>query len=202
MGGGGGTLITKSLTANGTYTAIDDNADGYSQVSVSVPDAAQALINQTITSVTVDEGLTKLRNRIFEGCRLLTSVVLPSTLTYIDGYAFDGCTNLTSVNIPDSVSTIYSCAFRSCSSLTRIKLPDNCTIYNSAFQGCTSLTEIDCTALTVTGSTVNTVLSNSNAFSNTGNAQFVFATQSIMEVYAQASQWVNFVSRMTYVGAQ
>ena len=34
--GGGSTLITKSITQNGTYSAQDDNADGYSEVSVNV----------------------------------------------------------------------------------------------------------------------------------------------------------------------
>lgn len=36
-GGGSATLITKSITANGTYDASDDNADGYSSVTVNVP---------------------------------------------------------------------------------------------------------------------------------------------------------------------
>lgn len=35
-GGGGATLITKTITENGTYDATDDNADGYSQVTVNV----------------------------------------------------------------------------------------------------------------------------------------------------------------------
>lgn len=35
--GGGSTLITKNITANGTYNAVDDNADGYSIVTVNVP---------------------------------------------------------------------------------------------------------------------------------------------------------------------
>lgn len=35
-GGNGATLITKNITQNGTYNAQDDNADGYSQVSVNV----------------------------------------------------------------------------------------------------------------------------------------------------------------------
>lgn len=34
--GGGATLITKSITANGTYNASSDNADGYSSVTVNV----------------------------------------------------------------------------------------------------------------------------------------------------------------------
>lgn len=36
-GGGGSTLITKSISANGTYAASSDNADGYSSVTVNVP---------------------------------------------------------------------------------------------------------------------------------------------------------------------
>jgi len=37
-GGGGGSsvLVTKTVTANGVYSASDDNADGYSRVTVNV----------------------------------------------------------------------------------------------------------------------------------------------------------------------
>lgn len=37
VSGGGGTLIEKNITQNGDYYATDDNADGYSKVSVNVP---------------------------------------------------------------------------------------------------------------------------------------------------------------------
>lgn len=39
-GGGSATLITKSITENGTYSASDDSADGYSEVTVNVPSSA------------------------------------------------------------------------------------------------------------------------------------------------------------------
>lgn len=42
LSGGGGSepvLISKSISSNGTYNASDDNADGYSSVSVSVPNS-------------------------------------------------------------------------------------------------------------------------------------------------------------------
>lgn len=39
-GGGSATLITKTITANGTYSAEDDDADGYSSVTVNVPSSA------------------------------------------------------------------------------------------------------------------------------------------------------------------
>ena len=36
VSGGGSTLGTKTITANGTYDASSDNLDGYSQVTVNV----------------------------------------------------------------------------------------------------------------------------------------------------------------------
>ena len=38
--GSSGTLVTKTITANGTYNASSDNADGYSSVMVNVPQPA------------------------------------------------------------------------------------------------------------------------------------------------------------------
>lgn len=41
-GGGGSSLGTKSVTANGTYNASSDSLDGYSQVTVNVPNTYSA----------------------------------------------------------------------------------------------------------------------------------------------------------------
>ena len=46
---GSAILIAKSITANGTYTAIDDSADGYSSVQVNVPGSTSILITKTIS---------------------------------------------------------------------------------------------------------------------------------------------------------
>lgn len=54
--GGGGdepTLITKNITANGTYNASADNADGYSSVNVQIP---SRIITGTFTGAASDEG--------------------------------------------------------------------------------------------------------------------------------------------------
>ena len=42
VSGGGSTLITKSISANGTYNASSDSADGYLQVTVAVPNSYSA----------------------------------------------------------------------------------------------------------------------------------------------------------------
>lgn len=51
--GGGSTLISKSITANGTYNASSDNADGYSSVTVAVP---TKLVTGTFTGQDSDKG--------------------------------------------------------------------------------------------------------------------------------------------------
>ena len=48
-GGGGGTIVSKSITANGTYNASSDNADGYSPVTVNVP--SMTLLGSTTLTV-------------------------------------------------------------------------------------------------------------------------------------------------------
>ena len=54
--GGGSTLITKSITANGTYNASNDNADGYSSVTVAVP---SRVIVGTFTGSDAEKGTAK-----------------------------------------------------------------------------------------------------------------------------------------------
>jgi len=39
-GGGSATLISKTITVNGTYLASDDSADGYSEVVVNVSNSS------------------------------------------------------------------------------------------------------------------------------------------------------------------
>ena len=66
VSGGGSTLITKSISANGTYNASSDSADGYSQVTVAVPNSYSAgdegkvvsngaLVAQTSDTVTTND---------------------------------------------------------------------------------------------------------------------------------------------------
>jgi len=49
-GGGSATLIEKSISANGTYNASSDSADGYSKVVVSVPASAVDTGTKNITA--------------------------------------------------------------------------------------------------------------------------------------------------------
>ncbi len=51
-GGGGAVLTTKNIYDNGAYNASDDNADGYSSVTVNVPKGGLITTEYTVISTT------------------------------------------------------------------------------------------------------------------------------------------------------
>jgi hypothetical protein len=61
-GGGGGTLIQKTITQNGTYNASDDNADGYSSVIVNVAGGSDEIVVPDLPT-----GYTKIESVYFPG---------------------------------------------------------------------------------------------------------------------------------------
>lgn len=54
--GGGSTLITKNIAANGTYNASSDSADGYSSVTVNVPAPSVPFVTGTFTGQASEKG--------------------------------------------------------------------------------------------------------------------------------------------------
>lgn len=61
-GGSTPTLITKSITENGTYVASDDSADGYSQVTVNVPSGGSASLPyfESYEAITIEQAMLSL----------------------------------------------------------------------------------------------------------------------------------------------
>lgn len=89
----------------------------------------------SLTSVTLQEGVTSIGDETFSGCTSLTNVSLPDGLTEIGACAFADCTDLASIVIPESVTEIGFDAFYGCTSLTSVTLPKDVTIDESAFEG-------------------------------------------------------------------
>ncbi|MBO7243365.1 MAG: leucine-rich repeat domain-containing protein, partial [Alistipes sp.] len=95
----------------------------------------------SLTSVTIPDGVTSIGKYAFCGCDSLTSVTIG--VTSIGHSAFRGCDSLTSVTIGNGVTTIGENAFYDCDSLKSITIGNGVTkIGDSAFYYCDSLTSV------------------------------------------------------------
>ena len=91
----------------------------------------------SLTSITLPDGVTSIGNSAFNWCDSLTGITLPDGVTSIGNSAFRSCFSLTDITLPDSVTSIGNIAFDSCGSLTSAVIPDGVTsIGKDAFDDC------------------------------------------------------------------
>ena len=73
--------------------------------------------NDTVTSVTIDEGVTALSPRAFADFTALKKITLPASLTEIGADAFANCKNLKRIIAKGDITRIGSYAFSGCEQL-------------------------------------------------------------------------------------
>ena len=89
-----------------------------------------------IRSVVVENGITKIGDYAFSGCRDLEEVIIGDTVTSIGTRAFNLCDNLEKITFPNNAVTIGDYAFYHCESLTDITIPNAAAIGSNAFSHC------------------------------------------------------------------
>ena len=95
---------------------------------------------ESLTSITIPDGVTSIGTQAFYDCKSLTSIVIPDSVTSIGEQAFVGCSNLANVTIGNGVTSIGKNVFASCTSLTNITIGNGVTsIAESAFYNCNQL---------------------------------------------------------------
>jgi hypothetical protein len=85
----------------------------------------------SLTGITIPNGVTSIGDNAFAYCTSLTSITIPNGVTSIGNSAFDYCTGLTSVTIPAGVTSIGQGAFGDCASLTAINVDPANSAYTS-----------------------------------------------------------------------
>eukprot|EP00984_Skeletonema_dohrnii_P013486 scaffold5588_cov78-Skeletonema_dohrnii-CCMP3373.AAC.3 len=97
---------------------------------------------EDLVQVDTHDGIRKVGNDAFLGCRSLRGIDLRSIVEICEA-AFDGCENLTDVKFCDKLETIGKWAFYECTSLQCLKLPSIITVKAGAFHSCMALTSIE-----------------------------------------------------------
>ena len=151
-----------TIAKNGTYTP-PENVDGYSPITVNVPEKTPVLQELNVTengtypvpesvdgygTVTVNVQTTGDISE--QEKELIERTVLNysnNQVTNIGSYAFYGCSKLQSVSCPNATS-VKGNGLMNCSALTSVNLPKVTQLANYAFQGCTSIAKLDFPALT------------------------------------------------------
>lgn len=153
---------------------------------------AKSLIDRSITSVDIPNGVTKIGNGAFAYYSGLTSVNIPNTVTSIGDYAFSNSNELTTISIPWTVTTIGIYAFNSCSGLTSVEINDYWgrirTISKGMFYYCTSLSSV----------TIPRVRSiDDNAFEGCSSLTSVTIPSSVETIGDSAFNWCSSLADVT-----
>lgn len=139
---GAGTVSVTRYSGPGGDVAVPAQIDGF-RVTVIGRSAFSGC--DTLTSVTLPEGVTAVRAGAFSGCGALTAVTFPDSLTVIGSCAFENCVSLTGIILPDGIGTLGSRAFADCSSLAAVTLPSlSSGLSTDAFLGCESIVSVTC----------------------------------------------------------
>ena len=134
-------------TSNKEFYINEVKIDGELVISSNVKSISHSAFREcdSLTSVTIQEGVTFIGAYAFANCSALTSITIPSSVTSIGNFAFSGCSALTSVTIPSSVTEILSGAFADCTSLNYITFESGCQlakIEDGVFERCSNLGSI------------------------------------------------------------
>ena len=83
-------------------------------------------VADTMTSVTIEDGIPLINNAAFKNCTALTNVSIPASVTTLGFSAFEGCTSLSEVIFSEGLKSIGRYAFLN-TALTSVTLPASVT---------------------------------------------------------------------------
>lgn len=169
------TLITKTITENGTYNAQEDNADGYSEVEVDVQPLFTNKGVMYTKNIVFSENVTMIVGSLYANSDVET-VVFPNSLKIIQGYAFVHCAYLQNITIPNSVTNILGNAFQNCLRM------DYCDL--TAFTDPNNIPTLGVNVFDGAGKHVS------------GGLKIKVLNQEMLDVFSNATNWSNWASKM------
>jgi hypothetical protein len=175
--GGEAVLIRKTITANGTFAAADDNADGYSSVTVDVPSsgytAAEIATGDAPNGVIVLD-VARIRENAFHDCKNLGKVTLLNNCSL--GYGAFAGSSITEFVAIRLARVAAEASFASCTKLKKIIIPAATYFEYKMCSGCNTLEIADIGGGAITRgaifqncTTLGTIIIRSNTLCTLGN---------------------------------
>ena len=164
----------------------------------------KAVIDRSITEITIPSEITVLGNSVFRFCKALVTVTLNEGLQEIGPCAFGACAALTSIVMPSTLKKISSSAFDSCIALKTVTLNEGLEkIENYAFYYSSKISGLNIPAsvqtigdyalnevkeVTMKGTTPPTI--GNKTFNSTAKIRI---PASALEAYSNATNWSGLV---------
>ena len=82
------------------------------------------LNGEKVTTLTIPDSVTSIRDYAFRHCSGLTNVTIPDSVTSIGAHAFDGCSCLTNVAVGSGIKEVGTAAFNECGRLKSVQISD------------------------------------------------------------------------------
>lgn len=127
-------------------TGISDNAFAYTGITSLTLDHVTAFgtyvfsVCQSLTRVSLPDGMQELPAGTFSGCAALCELYVPQQLERIGMQCFQGCSSLQRLAFPVTMKEIGERAFKDCTALQEVTLSDGVeAIPYECFSGCSSL---------------------------------------------------------------
>ncbi len=151
-------LNDENKTAEVTYQ-YNNNYSNYSNItSITIPSTISfnnteyrvtsigdcAFQYSALTSITINNNITSIKDRAFMNCPSLISITIPNSVTYIGNEVFRECFSLISITIPNSITYIGINVFDYTPWLNN--LPDGCLYVGKClylYKGNKSINHID-----------------------------------------------------------
>jgi uncharacterized repeat protein (TIGR02543 family) len=124
----------RSMTISGSGAMYDYN---------NATSAPWNVLKPLISSVIIEDGVTKCGKYAFSNCTALNSISLPASCNSFGTYTFSECTALTSVSFPEGITTTGSWMFYGCTNLVDVTLPSTLTEVEVRTFSQTGITSID-----------------------------------------------------------
>ena len=134
-------VLPDTVTTIGSYAFASCLNLTKVNIPINIKEIGESAFSYTaITTATIPEGVTTIKEETFNECNNLENLTLPASLTTIETKAFYECSNLSSLQIPKGVTSICEDSFLRCSNLASLRVDNKNKVYDSR-EDCNAIIE-------------------------------------------------------------